>query len=128
MDSDCRLRIDAGLAMLDGTPAQLRQLANALDAGPNVLTISMAMGSLTQVRTDDALLKVTVDDGTLTVEGDMGALGIFYNSLTTVSDDAESAEDRTIRRHAHVEYLGEGDQWRSPDSFPLVVGADWPTP
>jgi hypothetical protein len=127
MDRGCRLTVEGGLAMLDGSPTELRRLAEALEAAPDEFTFPMATGSLTQLRTDDALLRVGVVDDSLTVEGNEHALGILYNSLTSLADIAESAEDRTIRRHVHIEYLGESDQWRSPDSYPLVVGADWPS-
>lgn len=87
----------------------------------------MVNGSLTQRRTDNALLNVSVVGRQLVIEGNLNALGIIYDSLTGVAGEAESAVDRAVGHHAHVEYLGEDDQWRSPDSFSLVVGADWPT-
>jgi len=127
MDSECRLTYGESETLLDGSPADLRRLESDLASAPDEFTIPMVNGSMTQRRTDNSLLKVSVIGRELIIEGNWNALGMIYDSLTGVASEAESAVDRTVGRHAHIEYLGEDDQWRSPDTFPLVIGADWPT-
>jgi hypothetical protein len=115
------------MALLDGSTTDLRHLVSLLEVGSQEITVSLTTGAVTRKRTASPLLRVSAEADRLTVEGDDGALGRFYTAVMGVADDAESAEDRAIRRHAHIEYLGDDDRWRSADSFPLVVGADWPT-
>ncbi|MEU8817605.1 hypothetical protein [Actinoplanes sp. NPDC048796] len=45
--------------------------------------------------------------------------------LVGVAADAETAEDRKVNRHQHIEYF-PGDEHRSPDSMPLIILADPP--
>ena len=127
MNSECRLTYGESETLLDGSPADLRRLESDLASAPDEFTIPMVNGSMTQRRTDNSLLKVSVIGRELIIEGNLNALGMIYDSLIGVAGEAESAVDRAVGRHAHIEYLGEDDQWRSPDTFPLVIGADWPT-
>jgi hypothetical protein len=128
--SGCRLRIDDGpvpLAMLDGEPPELRRLAEVLRSAIDEVAVQVMSGEIVQRRTDSPLLRVSTSGRRLTIEGDANALGIVHYTLDLVAHQADSAQPRSgVREHAHVEYLGEGDQWRSPDSFPLVISADWP--
>jgi hypothetical protein len=61
----------------------------------------------------------------LSVSGGRQYLDIFWDALDGVADQADAADDRGVNRHEHIEYL-PGDDYRSPDSAPLVVVADWP--
>jgi hypothetical protein len=61
----------------------------------------------------------------LRLSGGREYLDIFWDALDGVADQAEAADDRVIRRHQHIEYF-PGDKYRSPDSVPLIIVADWP--
>lgn len=70
-------------------------------------------------------LLVSVQGGTtLHLSGGREYLDIIWAALDG-AEQAETADDRTINRHQHIEYL-PGDDYRSPDSVPLVIVADWP--
>jgi hypothetical protein len=60
--------------------------------------------------------EVAVTDGVVSQE---------VTALDGVAEQAETADDRAVNRHQHIEYL-PGDNYRSPDSVPLVIAADWP--
>jgi hypothetical protein len=126
MSSRCRLRIERGEALLDGEPRDLRALVVMLRDPADEITVSLNGGAVVQRRTSSGLLRVGATRDILTVEGNGDALKIFHNTLDSVAQNAEAAEVTSVRRHAHIEYLGEADRWRASDSFPLVIGADWP--
>ncbi|WP_435869731.1 Imm32 family immunity protein [Actinoplanes xinjiangensis] len=52
-------------------------------------------------------------------------LDIIWDALDGVAEQAMTAEDRSINRHQHIEYF-PGDEYRSPNSVPLVIVADGP--
>jgi hypothetical protein len=62
---------------------------------------------------------------TLHFSGGREFLGIVWDALDGVAEQAMNAEDRRINRHRHIEYF-PGDEYRSPNSIPLVIMADWP--
>ena len=62
---------------------------------------------------------------TLRLSGGRECLDIVWDALDHVADQAETADDRGVQRHQHLEYL-PGDEYQSPDSVPLVIMADWP--
>ncbi|BCB76923.1 hypothetical protein GCM10022251_76300 [Phytohabitans flavus] len=61
---------------------------------------------------------------TLHFSGGPEYLGIIWDALDGVAELAETADDRGVNRHQHIEYF-PGDEYRSPDSIPLVIVADW---
>lgn len=62
---------------------------------------------------------------TLHFSGGRQYLDIVWDALDGVANQAMTADDRGINRHQHIEYL-PGDEYRSPNSVPLVIVADWP--
>ncbi len=52
-------------------------------------------------------------------------LEIVWDALDGVAEQAMATGSRGINRHQHIEYF-PGDEYRSPDSIPLVIVADWP--
>ncbi len=70
-------------------------------------------------------LRITFDERSrrLLIEGDDRTLPIFWAALEP--DEVAGVEsDSAVPRHVHLEYLGEGDdEWRAPDTLPLVVVA-----
>jgi hypothetical protein len=110
MDSECRLTYGESEVLLDGSPAALRRLEHDLASAPDEVTIPIDNWSLIQRRTDNPLLKVSLNGREVIFEGNLNALGLIYDSLTGVADEAESAVDRAVGPHAHIEYLGEDDQ------------------
>jgi hypothetical protein len=65
------------------------------------------------------------DGPALHLSGDDTHLDIVWSALESVAKAAEVAADRQVRRHQHIEFF-PGDIYRSPDSQPLIVTADWP--
>ena len=49
----------------------------------------------------------------------------YVQFCSRLEKEAETADDRSVNRRQHMEYL-PGDEYRSPDSMPLVILADWP--
>lgn len=115
------------MALIDGSPIGLRNFARLLEADADEIKVVMGTSTILRKRSENPLLRVSLKGDCLTVEGDNHALGGFCQTIMGVADDAESAKDRTIKRHAHIEYLGDGDRWRASDSFPLLITADWPS-
>lgn len=85
----------------------------------------IAGGSVAQEVGSGPLLVTLRDKTTLHVYGSPAHLDIIWDALDDVADDAETAEHRHVKRHQHIEYY-PGDKYRSPDSMPLVIMADWP--
>jgi hypothetical protein len=116
-------------AMLDGSPAALRALAGLLEASDASVLIELApgLGCVRRERTTDDRLRVSVEPGpTLLIEGTAKAIGILTSTMRGIGDEADEVRSAPAGRHAHIEYLGEDDRWRAPDTFPLVIGSDWP--
>ncbi len=132
-ENGCRLSVhDDGKireAMLDGSPAALRALAGLLDASDASVQIELAegLGCVRRQHTTDDRLRVSVEPGpTLLIEGTAKAIGIVTSTMRGLADEADEVRSAAVSRHAHIEYLGEDDRWRAPDTFPLVIGSDWP--
>lgn len=127
---DLRFGWDGVEATLEGPPDALRELARVLRSSADQrVELPVAGDATVRQVPSDGPLRVSVPDATaLLVEGRPAALNIFWSALEGVADDADAVGDAPVRRHQHIEYLGPGDeQFRAPDSTPLVVGADWPT-
>lgn len=110
-----------------GYAAELRAAARALrEPTGGVVPLTPRGGILAELRvrrTPGALLRVAVEGDALVVECDPGRIDpMFIDLLDDVADEAEDASGRGVARHVHIEYLGEGDDWRAPDSVPLVIG------
>jgi hypothetical protein len=59
---------------------------------------------------------------TLTVEGTDDAVSrLFIDALEAVANDEDAANGVGVPRHQHIEYLGESDNWRPPDSVALII-------
>jgi hypothetical protein len=121
----CRLSVDGTEVELAGPPAALRALGRLLRRGGEPTEVPVTGGVVFQEVTSGPLL-VTVDGvPTLRVSGGPQYLAILWNALDGVAEQAETADDRAIHRHQHIEYF-PGDVYRSPDCVPLIVTADWP--
>ena len=129
----CRLSIDRGplaKAALEGSPGALRSLTSELSQGRSTsIALSTPGASVVQEINASPLLTVAAGPGlTLHLSGSPSALNLVWSALSGTAQDAEEATDRAVKRHTHIEYLGDGDRYRHPDSFPLVIGSDWPDP
>jgi len=82
-------------------------------------------GTIAQEVTGGPLLVGLQDATTLHLSGGRQYLDIIWDALDGVADQAEAADDRGVNRHQHIEHL-PGDEYRSPDSIPLAIVADWP--
>ncbi|MEU0546886.1 hypothetical protein [Micromonospora sp. NPDC005979] len=82
-------------------------------------------GAVGQEVTAGPLLVSLLGGTTLHFSGGHEYLDIIWDALDGVAEQAETADDRAVRRHQHIEYF-PGDEYRSPDSIPLIIAADWP--
>ncbi|WP_206745056.1 Imm32 family immunity protein [Micromonospora sp. CB01531] len=121
----CRLSVSDGELELAGPPAALRALGRLLRQHAEPFEVAITGGVVSQEATDGPLLVSLQGGTTLQLSGGRDYLDIIWDVLDGVAEQAETADDRTINRHQHVEYL-PGDDYRSPDSVPLVIVADWP--
>jgi len=127
----CRLSIDRGRfpeAALEGSPAALRALALALSRGHStVIPLDTPGASVVQELNDSPRLMVAVGLAlTLTLSGSAFALNLVWSALTATAESAARVTGEEVRRHTRIVYLGRGDQFRHPDTFPLVIGCNWP--
>lgn len=122
----CRLSISEWDADLSGPPDALDDLASELEKATETSTLSVVGGRVGLKRTTGERLKVSLDGTTLWIEGDQNARDIVLSAMRGVAQASREVGHDRVARHAHIEYLGESDSWREPESFPLVVGADWP--
>lgn len=125
-----RLRVFDKQALLDGSPDELRALASHLERSDDPFAVRCDDGATASVRrqlTESARLRVSIEPGPeLLVSGHKAAIALVIDDLRGLAVEADSLSPTLIRRHAHIEYLGELDKWRAADSFPLVVTSDWP--
>jgi hypothetical protein len=123
--SRCRLSVRDGETELAGPPDGLRSLAELLRDSAEPILVSVVGGFVAQEITSGPLLVSMRKGTTLHFSGGRDFLEIIWTALRGVAEEAENADDRGIRRHQHIEYY-PGDEYRSPDTIPLIVMADWP--
>ncbi|MET7402028.1 hypothetical protein ABZS66_51955 [Dactylosporangium sp. NPDC005572] len=121
----CRLSISDGELELAGPPAGLRALGRLLRQHPDPIEVAITGGVVGQEATAGPLLVCQHSGATLHFSGGREYLDIIWDALDGVAEQAETADDRTVNRHQHIEYF-PGDRYRSPESVPLVIVADWP--
>jgi hypothetical protein len=121
----CRLSVSDGELELAGPPAALRALGRRLRRHADPLEVVISGGSVVQEVTGGPLLVSLRDATTLHVSGAHEYLDILWDALDGVAHLSETADDRGVNRHQHIEHF-PGDEHRSPDSIPLVIVADWP--
>ncbi|MDI1461508.1 hypothetical protein QEZ54_11045 [Catellatospora sp. KI3] len=122
---DCRLSFAGGENELAGPPDALRDLCRLLRADPEAIEVPVRGGTVAQARTAGPLLVGVRDGNVLCLSGGVEYLDIVWDALDGLAEQSETAEDRAIHRHQHIEYY-PGDEYRSPDSVPLIIVADWP--
>ncbi|MEV4135645.1 hypothetical protein AB0J72_26150 [Dactylosporangium sp. NPDC049742] len=120
----CRLSVSGGELELAGPPAALRALSELLRCEVEPVEVPTEGGTVAQEITDGPLL-VGLNDTTLRLTGGRTYLDIVWDALDGVAEEVETADHRGVNRHQHIEYY-RGDQYRSPDSLPLIILADWP--
>lgn len=120
----CRLSVAGGEVELAGPPDALRALSALLRRDVERTAAAITGGAVEQEVTSGPLL-IGVRDATLRVSGGREYLDIFWEALDGVAEQAETADNRCVNRHQHLESY-PGDKYLSPDSTPLIVIADWP--
>jgi hypothetical protein len=121
----CRLVVRGEKVELAGPPAALRVLAELLRRHEGPFEVAITDGTVAQEVTEGLLL-VRLQSGTrLRFCGSTENVSSIWDALDGVADQAETAVDRGVNRHAHIETLPD-DEYRSPDSVPFVITADWP--
>jgi hypothetical protein len=121
----CRVSSSAGELELAGPPDALRALGALLRRHESSVEVAVTGGSVAQEVTSGPLLVSLRDGSALHFSGARDLLDIVWHALDGVAEAAESAEDRHVNRHQHIEYYPE-DEYRSPHSTPLTIVADWP--
>ncbi|MEV6694928.1 hypothetical protein AB0M35_25970 [Micromonospora sp. NPDC051196] len=121
----CRLTVSDGELELAGPPAALRALGRLLREHAEPFDVAITGGVVSQEATAGPLLVSLQGETALRFSGGREYLDIIGNALDGVAEQAETAEDRTVHQHQHIEYF-PGDDYRSPDSAPLIIVADWP--
>jgi hypothetical protein len=121
----CRLSVADGEVELAGPPAALRALGLSLRHRTELVEVAITGGVVTQEETAGPLLVGLHDETTLRFSGGRQYLDIIWDALDGVAEQADTAEDRAVNRHQHIEHF-PGDEYRSPESVPLVIVADWP--
>ncbi|MFF0723058.1 hypothetical protein [Micromonospora sp. NPDC003816] len=116
--------VSDGEVELAGPPAALRALARLLRAPAEPVEATITGGVVVQTETIGPLL-VSLDDAPLHFSGGRECLDIVWDALDGVAEQAETADDRAVHRHQHIEYL-PGDDYPAPECIPLVIVADWP--
>lgn len=110
---------------LSGPPGALRALGGLLRRHVERVEVTITGGTVAQEVTAGPLLIGLRDRTMLRVSGGREYLDILWDALDGVAEQAETADSRGVNRHQHIEYF-PGDDFRSPDSVPLVIVADWP--
>ncbi|MGW4497467.1 Imm32 family immunity protein [Micromonospora sp. NPDC004336] len=121
----CRLSVSDDELELAGPPAALRALSRLLRQHGEPFEVAVTDGVVGQEVTAGPLL-VSLEGGTtLRFSGGREYLDIIWDALDGLVEQAETADDRAVHRHLHIEH-SPGDEYRSPDSVPLIIVADWP--
>jgi hypothetical protein len=122
-----RFEWDGQEALLEGPPGALRRLSSRLRASPMAEVALGDDGLILRQFVTSGGLRVAVDGVVLVLSGRPAALDLVWSALDDLADEAEAADPQGVQRHVHIEYLGPGDdEYRSPDSVPLVISSDWP--
>ena len=121
----CRLSVDGGELELAGPPTALRALGQLLRQGVTTVEVVVAGGAVAQEVTAGPLLVALAAPTTVRFSGGPEYLDLVWDALDGVADQAEMVDEPGVKCHQHLEYL-PGDDYRSPDSMPLVIVADWP--
>lgn len=121
----CRLSVDNGELQLAGPPSALRALSQYLRRPAETWNVAVTDGSVSQEVSSGPLLVSLRGTTALHFSGGRQFLDIVWDALDGVAEQAMTTDDRSINRHQHIEYF-PGDEYRSPDSIPLVIVADWP--
>jgi hypothetical protein len=121
----CRLSFSEDDLELAGPPAALRALAVLLRHHAEPVEVSVTGGTVAQHVTSGPLLVDRQGATTMRLSGGREYLDIVWDALDGVADEAETTDDRGVNRHQHIEYLPD-DEYRSTNSVPLVIVADWP--
>ena len=121
----CRLSVSQDELQLAGLPTDLRALGRRLRQNAEPVEVPIICGSVAQETTGGPLLVSLRGATTLHVSGGHDYLDLFWDALDGVAEMAETADDRRINRHQHIEYF-PGDEYQSADSIPLIIVADWP--
>ncbi|MEV6596411.1 hypothetical protein AB0M36_06020 [Actinoplanes sp. NPDC051346] len=121
----CRLSVSGDELELSGPPGALRALGGLLRRHVERVEVTITGGTVAQEVTAGPLLIGLRDRTMLRVSGGREYLDILWDALDGVAEQAETADSRGVNRHQHIEYF-PGDDFRSPDSVPLVIVADWP--
>jgi hypothetical protein len=121
----CRLSVSDGELELAGPPGALRALGRLLRRRAEPFEVAITGGTVVQEVSSGPLLVRLQGATALHFSGGREYLGIIWDGLDGVADQAETADDRGVNRHHHIEYF-PGDEYRSPNSVPLVIVADWP--
>ena len=121
----CRFTVSGGEFELAGPPTALRSLSDLLRRRTDRVEVPISGGTVVQEVTTGPLLVSLPGAAVLSLSGGREHLDIVWDALVGVADDAQTAEDRSVNRHQHIEYF-PGDEHRSPDSIPLIILADWP--
>lgn len=117
--------MSGGELELAGPPDALRALARLLRDAPKVCRLKIRNGLVVQVKGESVLMVQRQDGPVLRLSGDDAHLDIVWSALEGVAEAADIATGRHVNRHQHIEHF-PGDVYRSPDSQPLIVTADWP--
>ncbi|WP_204038279.1 Imm32 family immunity protein [Micromonospora qiuiae] len=110
----CRLSVSDGEVELAGPPAALRTLARLLREHADPVEATITGGTVVQTETVGPLLVSLDGEATLHLSGDRECLGIVWDALDGVAEQAETADDRAVHRHQHIEHL-PGDGYRAPE-------------
>ncbi|SNY68681.1 hypothetical protein SAMN05421748_133112 [Paractinoplanes atraurantiacus] len=110
---------------LAGSPEALRALSELLRRSAERVEVPITGGIVVQEVTGGPLLVSLRNATTVAFSGGRDHLDIIWDSLEGVAEQSETADERGVNRHDHIEYL-PGDGHLSPESMPLVIVADWP--
>ncbi|XVU29564.1 Imm32 family immunity protein [Actinoplanes sp. CA-054009] len=116
---------DGGELEPAGPPDALRALSRLLGRSAERVEVPITGGTVVQEMTSGPLLVSRPNATTLAFSGGRDQLDIIGDALDGVAEESETAEDRNVNRHQHIEYL-PGDTLLSPASMPLTIVADWP--
>ncbi|MBM6400503.1 Imm32 family immunity protein [Phycicoccus sonneratiae] len=122
----CRLLISGEDVELSGTPDALDGLAAELENAVDDSALTVSGGGVGLKRTTGTLLKVSLDGTTLWIEGNSEARDMVLSAMRGIAQAARQSGPSEVSRHVHIEYLGESDQWRDPNTILLVLAVQGP--